>query len=102
MLPLVHGVKFMAARCVAGFVKSVVLIRINIIDEFFKPAWTKNNHKQSDRTGNRNGPNTKNHEDNKDYRALDSGPARNGIHGYYLSIDGIAGFLKGLNFSSKN
>jgi hypothetical protein len=58
----------------------VIFVRINIIDEFFKPGRTKNNHKQSDRTGNRNGSNTKNHENNKDYRAFDSGPAGNGIH----------------------
>jgi hypothetical protein len=59
---------------------SVILIRINIIYEFFKPAWAKNNHQQANGTGNRNGADTKNHADNKKYCTFDSGPARNVIH----------------------
>jgi hypothetical protein len=43
----------------------------------------KNNHQQTNRTGNRNGANAKNHQDNKDDCTFDSEPIGNGIHGDY-------------------
>jgi hypothetical protein len=61
--------------------QSVFLIRIDVIDEFFKPVRAKNNHQQADRTGNRNGADAEYHEDNQDNCTFDSEPVGSGIHG---------------------
>lgn len=60
-----------------------MLVRIDIIDEFFKPLRAKNNHQQTNCTGNRNGADAENHEENKDDCTFDSEPVGRGIHGDY-------------------
>jgi hypothetical protein len=57
--------------------KSVLLVHINGINQFFEPEWAKNYYQQTYGTGNWKRANTENHEHNKDDGAFDSGFTRN-------------------------